>query len=187
MAEDRKIRDDEAALWNHVAREVVPLSARDLAGRENDDGRLGLKDNQEKKPSGAKPTCKAITGNQGVQLPDLDPRILSGVDKRTAKRLKQGKIRIEARMDLHGKTQAQAHAALGSFIRLSYESGRRCVLVITGKGSVASGEGGILRQMTPRWLNEPRLRTHIIAISQAQQKDGGSGALYVLLKRGVAG
>ena len=59
---------------------------------------------------------------------------------------------------------------------------RRCVLVITGKGSVASGKGGVLRQMVPRWLNEPALRRHIVAITNAPESNGGAGALYVLLK-----
>ena len=115
-------------------------------------------------------------------LPDLDPVSPAGLDRRTARRLKRGQLPAEARLDLHGRTQDQAHDALRDFIQESRMARRRCVLVITGKGSVASGKGGVLRQMVPRWLNEPSLRRHIIAITNAPESSGGAGALYVLLK-----
>ena len=106
----------------------------------------------------------------------------AGLDRRTARRLKRGQLTAEARLDLHGKTQDEAHGALRSFIQESRMARRRCVLVITGKGSVASGRGGVLRQMVPRWLNEPALRRHVVAITNAPERNGGTGALYVLLK-----
>lgn len=114
-------------------------------------------------------------------LPLLDPGAAPGVDRRTGLRLRRGQLPIEARLDLHGLTQDQAHRRLTAFIRASIDSGRRCVLVITGKGS--TGQGGVLRQSVPRWLNEPALRPLVVAIQQAQPRDGGEGALYVLLKR----
>ena len=116
------------------------------------------------------------------RCPRLDPVAPAGLDRRTARRLKRGQLAVEARLDLHGKTQSQAHDALRRFIRESRMARRRCVQVITGKGSVASGEGGVLRRMTPRWLNEPGLRRHIVAIANAPASGGGAGALYVLLK-----
>ena len=79
-------------------------------------------------------------------LPDLNPVTPAGLDRRTARRLKRGQLAVEARLDLHGRTQDQAHDALISFIQESRMARRRCVLVITGKGSVASGRGGVLRQ-----------------------------------------
>jgi DNA-nicking Smr family endonuclease len=61
-------------------------------------------------------------------------------------------------------------------------AGKRAVLIITGKG--LRGEGtGILRAAVPRWLNEAKLRALILSIAPAAPKDGGGGALYVLLKR----
>ena len=115
------------------------------------------------------------------QVHDFDPA--HWMDRRTARRLKRGRIPVEARLDLHGKTQDEAHAALGRFVRESRMAGRRCVMVITGKGSVASGRGGVLRRMTPRWLDGPALRRHVVAIATAPESAGGRGALYVLLKR----
>ncbi|TQV79980.1 hypothetical protein FKG95_14240 [Denitrobaculum tricleocarpae] len=106
----------------------------------------------------------------------------AGLDRRNAERLKRGKMAIEATLDLHGMSQAQAHGALNRFIQRSEAAGLRCVLVITGKG-IAKESGGVLRNQVPNWLNEPGNRERIIAFNYAQQSHGGTGALYVLLKR----
>lgn len=112
--------------------------------------------------------------------PPLEHGRAPGVDKKTAERLRQGERTVEGTLDLHGYTGRQAHAALGRFVRASYDLNRRCVLVITGKG--VQGDG-LLRSEVPRWLNAEPLRSLILAFSYAQPKDGGSGALYVLIKR----
>lgn len=91
---------------------------------------------------------------------------------------------IDGRLDLHGHTKESAHRALDSFIKGAFSAGRRCVIIITGKGlRVNSGEVGVLRQSVPQWLNSPELRPMVLAFSHATPKDGGEGALYVLLKR----
>jgi len=95
----------------------------------------------------------------------------------------RGRYPIEARLDLHGMTQEEAHRALSGFVVRSRAAGRRVVLVITGHGRVS---GGILKAAVPRWLNEPELRRHVLAITGAQPRDGGTGALYLLLRKGSA-
>jgi DNA-nicking Smr family endonuclease len=113
--------------------------------------------------------------------PQLDHRRAPGLDKSTAGRFAKGQMQIDATIDLHGLTQPVAHAALARFVIGGGDLGRRCLLVITGKGN---REGtGVLRAEVPRWLNEPGLRERILAFTYAQPKDGGQGALYVLLKR----
>jgi DNA-nicking Smr family endonuclease len=98
--------------------------------------------------------------------------------------LKRGKHRIEARLDLHGMTQIEAHRALLWFIRMARADGKRCVLVITGRGSpTGPNGGGVLKAAVPRWFEEPEFRPHLLAISPAQPRDGGAGALYVMLRR----
>ena len=104
----------------------------------------------------------------------------AGLDRASAERLKRGRYPIEARLDLHGMTQAEAHRALAGFVAGSRAIGRRCVLVITGHGRIS---GGILKAAVPRWLSEPDLRRHVLAITPAQQRDGGAGALYLLLRK----
>ncbi|MBY6264674.1 DNA mismatch repair protein MutS [Azospirillum sp. 412522] len=113
--------------------------------------------------------------------PPLTPGSTANIDRRTGDRFRRGELEIDGRIDLHGMTQAQAHTALASFVHRAWNEGRRCVLVITGKGSF--GSLGVLRQATPRWLGDPALRPMVLAIQPAQPKDGGDGALYVLIKR----
>ncbi|MFZ5791422.1 MAG: Smr/MutS family protein [Pseudomonadota bacterium] len=110
----------------------------------------------------------------------LEAGRIADLDKRTAERFKRGEMAIEAKIDLHGLTQAEAHDRLQAFLAQAAAAGKRCVLVITGKGA---GGWGVLRESVPRWLNEPALRRHLLAFSGAQARHGGAGALYVLLKR----
>jgi DNA-nicking Smr family endonuclease len=121
-----------------------------------------------------------------VPLPELKGQGAPGLDKRSAERLKRGELPIEARLDLHGMTQDEAHEALGRFLSRAEAHGLRCVLVITGKGFRRLGEGGglgILKGAVPRWLNEAPNRARVLAFSAAQPQHGGGGALYVLLRR----
>jgi DNA-nicking Smr family endonuclease len=104
------------------------------------------------------------------------------IDRRTMVRLRKGQRRPEARLDLHGMTADQASGALRIFLKEAQGAGKRCILVITGKGSMKEG-GGVLRREFPTWLNAPGNRGRVLGFSGAQPADGGSGAFYVLLKR----
>jgi DNA-nicking Smr family endonuclease len=115
--------------------------------------------------------------------PDLLPGVAGGVDKRTLAKLRRGQIPPERRIDLHNMTQSEAYAALGGFLASAHSAGRRCVLVITGKGYRSDGAVGVLRTNVPHWLNQPVNRARILAFSHAAPADGGEGALYVLLRR----
>jgi DNA-nicking Smr family endonuclease len=106
----------------------------------------------------------------------------AGIDRANAERLKRGLHKIEAVLDLHGMNQAEAHRALATFIDASSNAGRRCVLVVTGRGLGPNGPG-VLKASLPRWLEEPPLRRHVLAIATAQSRHGGSGASYILLRR----
>ncbi len=108
------------------------------------------------------------------------------IDKNTAQKFTSGNMDIEARLDLHGFTLEPAYNKLYDFINRCYERKLRCLLVITGKGTKKKWpeeSTGILREMVPKWLNEPAFRSKILSFSYAKTKDGGDGALYILLKR----
>jgi DNA-nicking Smr family endonuclease len=107
----------------------------------------------------------------------------ASVDRANAERLKRGQQRVEARLDLHGLSQDEAHRALFGFIRAGRAAGKRCVLVITGRGRLG---GGVLKEAVPRWLDEAEFRPHLLAICAAQPRDGGTGALYVMLRRNTS-
>jgi DNA-nicking Smr family endonuclease len=123
--------------------------------------------------------------------PPKEPPPSAGIDRRTEEKLRQGKFPIEGRLDLHGHTQDQAHNELIQFIERGFEQGKRCLLVITGKGSGGGreeggwfeSETGVLRGEVPRWLTEWQLAGKVIKFTQAQPKHGGEGALYVYLRR----
>jgi DNA-nicking Smr family endonuclease len=175
---------DDIELWRRVARDVAPLPGRSPHPdrRPATDRRhlAGTPGNAGGTP--AVPAKPAATPAKPPQSPPpaapLDQ--FAGIDRATAERLKRGRRVIEARLDLHGMTQAEAHRALAGFVAGSRTAGRRCVLVITGHGR---SSGGILKGAVPRWLNEPELRRHVLAIAPARPQHGGHGALYVLLRR----
>jgi len=112
------------------------------------------------------------------------------IDRRTDEKLRKGKMPIEARCDLHGLNQVQAYDLLNQFITTALGRGCRCVLIITGKGksriatsSVIEPERGVLKQKLSEWLTERQLAPHILKTYPAQGKDGGTGAMYVYLRR----
>ena len=109
------------------------------------------------------------------------------VDSRTQRDLSRGKLRPEARIDLHGMTLAAAKAELTGFILSAQASGRRLVLVITGKGKGDHGplptRSGALRHEVPHWLDLPPLSHVVLQVVPAHLRHGGGGAYYVYLRR----
>jgi DNA-nicking Smr family endonuclease len=175
---------DDTELWRQIAGTVKPLKRR----VEN----LGIPSPPEETAKSASPRPKKTSGTKtpparpAVTTPTAPPLAagaMAGLDKRTAQRLRRGQLQIDGRIDLHGMTQAEAHTNLNRFIQGSAARGRRCVLVITGKGLRGGAGTGVLRSQLPRWLNEPALRPLILSFAPAQPKDGGGGAFYVYLRK----
>jgi DNA-nicking Smr family endonuclease len=108
---------------------------------------------------------------------------ITPLGRRLRQRVARGREPIDARMDLHGLTQAQAHAALARFLRAASARGARLVLVITGKGGRGDGERGVLRRQVPHWLALPEFRDLVIGFEDAHIAHGGEGALYVRVRR----
>lgn len=131
----------------------------------------------------ARPAAGPIQPPKPAPPPPPNPKIANpGIDRRTAERLRKGELAIDRRLDLHGMTEADAHAALDRFVRQAWHGHARVLLVITGKGSVGQG-GGVLRRNLPRWLAAGENAAHVLRIEPAQSRHGGSGAYYVLLRR----
>lgn len=171
----------ETQLWKKVTDDVVPLPGRfvDLEGADPIPEPVATRPYPDK----ALPLTMHRRDESHKSFHRLEHGTASGVDKRTMERLRRGKLPLEGRLDLHGMTQDQAHTALRRFIDSAFSQGKRCVSVITGKGTQLNGNIGVLRQMVPHWLNQPGLRAKIIAFSYAPKNEGGEGALFVLLKR----
>lgn len=184
MAE-RRIRPDEETLWNTVTQSVDPIDSN----KRNKN--TGIEDVETEAPPEPAFRPKQTQRRAPIQQARVSPRPETpsdpnaGIDKRTRGRLKKGKMSIDARIDLHGHTRDSAHRALTAFLEAAYERQNRCVLVITGKG-YGTSEGrveGVLKQAVPGWLSSGKLKPMIVSWQEAQPRDGGSGALYVLIKR----
>ncbi len=151
---------EERALWRAAMRDVAPFEA---AGPPPPAEATAPRPPRPSRPVATPPAALAA---------DAAP----GLDRRSALRLRRGQRAVEARLDLHGMTQDEAHRALDAFVARAQDGDLRCVLVITGKS-------GVLRAAVPRWLNEAPSRGRLLAFSPAQPRDGGAGALYLLLRR----
>ena len=182
---------EDQRLWRHVSGQAAPLSGRDSLRSKLDDL---LDEVSAAGPLRHPPAPKQRkVAAAAVALPPVAPArrkapeplshgSRDGLDGRKADRLRRGKLPIEATLDLHGLRQAEAHRRLERFLADCHVAGKRCVLVVTGKG-LRKEEGGVLRAAVPLWLNEAPNRSRVLSFDYAQQKHGGTGALYVLLRR----
>jgi DNA-nicking Smr family endonuclease len=171
---------EEAELWRRVARRVTPLDearARALAPEP-----VGTAPPAE--PATSPPTAPAAPSSPPRSAATAPAAEHGTLDRRTAQRLKRGRIAIDARFDLHGHTQSSAHAALLRFVDGARARGCRHVLVVTGRGPEG---GGVLKRTVPRWLAEPAFHRHVVAFHEAGPRHGGAGALYLVLRRPRAG
>lgn len=173
----RDLRPEERAIWRKVASTARPL----------DPGKSG-------------PTREHFAGllrgegeGPGVRIPaarPLDPPKTPPADRSAEKRVRRGRVEVEARIDLHGLTQARARAMLGRFLHSAKARGLSTVLVITGKGialpwrerTEEEAPPGILRRKLPEWLAEPELRHLVSGYAPAHRRHGGEGAFYVTMR-----
>ena len=165
----RGLTAEEHALWGQFTQSVRPRAASAAAASPRE-ARATRQTPSPAQPASARKVLHPATA----------------IERRQKRRLARGIETIDARLDLHGKTQAQAHAALLRFLRRAHNDGAKFVLVITGKGAPGrdhASERGVLRRLVPLWLAEVGLRGFVSAFEPAQVVHGGEGALYVRLQR----
>lgn len=170
----RSLSAEERALWRGFVRSIKPLRGHAAEPVEHATT-VGP-------PAAAASKAKPVTPSRHPIRPAPPP--LAALERRDRQRLARGRITIEARIDLHGMSQREAHTALAHFLRRAQRDGARFVLVITGKGTGA-GERGILRRQVPLWLGLPDLRDIVVGFEAAHMAHGGEGALYVRLRRAL--
>lgn len=171
-----RLSPEDRVLWRRVAKSVTPLPGK---GVEDEDAgpeefAVLLEAAPRAAPKPAEPPAPAPA------KPAAAPK--HGIDRPTRARLAKGRLPIEGKVDLHGLTQTEAHALLLSFLHRAQAGGRRHVLVVTGKGA-SLGSDGVLRRAVPGWLATPPFRGLVSAHEPAAARHGGSGALYVRLRR----
>lgn len=172
----RDLSGEDKLLWAHVAR-----SAKPMPGRTPPDLPETPKIEDEAPPA---PSAPALLAPLQPKIRTLPP--LTGLDRRLKREITRGTRAIEARIDLHGMRQAEAHRALLAFLYRVHHEGMKVALVITGKGGGLDARGeerGVLRRLVPHWLADPAMRRIVLGYEVASQGHGGEGALYVRLRR----
>jgi DNA-nicking Smr family endonuclease len=177
-------RDADSELWEHVARSAKPLAKGRAASHA---------DRPKKEPvhKGAKEEARAPLKPAAKAAPRPAPAACAeSLDRQTARALERGRLAVEARLDLHGMRQREAHTALRRFLKSAQGKGYRHVLVITGRGAepdarrsfYEADQRGVLRQAMPHWLGQPDLAHVVLSFSEAPRRLGGQGALYVRIR-----
>jgi DNA-nicking Smr family endonuclease len=172
----RRLSDDEHTLWKGVVRAITPLR-RSQSASEADGG-----------VSAAPPAKTERQESRRQSAQPNEPPPLAPFDRRLRQRVARGRETIDARLDLHGMTQSQAHAALLSFLRRAQANDVRFALVVTGKGGGKTAretpsERGVLRRSVPMWLSLPEFRRFVVSFEEAHPSHGGQGALYLRMRR----
>lgn len=201
----RDLNPEERALWAHVARQVTPLhpvSAPEPAPLPEPAAPAVPEPSPAAKEDPAPPRAARVK-----KPPAPPPPIpLATLEPKTRRRLSRG-AEVDARLDLHGLTQAAAHQRLRLFLMEAQVLGYSVVLVITGKGEtlklgagfeggLMAGRGGrgllepaygeergVLRRAVPHWLASPDMRAVVVGFEGAARRHGGEGALYVRIRR----
>lgn len=191
MTRKRRLTPEERELWARVAASAQPFHATPLPRPDPV---------VAPKPKKALPEVRDFRIGQSAPgyafrhdlAPSLSEKLTQApvrMDRKAHRDMTRGKLRPEARIDLHGMTMTQAHPDLIRFVTASHAQGRRLVLVITGKGKRGPDDGpipqrqGVLRHQVPQWLSLPPLGALVLQVTEAHLRHGGSGAYYVYLRR----
>jgi DNA-nicking Smr family endonuclease len=177
----RSLSEEERALWESVAKHAKPLRKKSRVAKSQDVV------HPAETPATANPAAspKPLPSTRIPRGPKPEsPPPLAPLGRRERSQLSRGRKEIDARLDLHGMTQARAHRALADFLQRAHSDGLTFVLIITGKGKMgAESERGVLRRQVPQWLNLPEFRAMVIGFEEAHVGHGGEGALYVRIRR----
>jgi DNA-nicking Smr family endonuclease len=127
-----------------------------------------------------------VSGDAPFDLADTDEFIegrMSGLDANLARKLRRGEFAVQGHVDLHGMTREEAKGTVEDFLRRSRQGGKRCVLIVHGRGLHSKDQLPVLKDALKTWLATGRFARHVLAFASARPVDGGAGAIYVLLRR----
>ena len=182
----RILKDEEKELWNEFSRSTKPLRSQNKINKNPS----SIKTTKQKNHDLNKNTTNVTNVRLNTKIikdAKLAPSLR--MDAKLHNKLKQGKLRPQAKLDLHGLNLAQAQPALTNFVLDSYDKGLRLVLVITGKGrntennDIIPRRVGVLKTNVPNWLANEPVNSKILQTTEAHVRHGGGGAYYVYLKK----
>lgn len=187
----RTLTPDEVSLWTHVTKHVAPIEKQKAKAEPVAEVIAPIPELKT-----VSPPAKMVRATKSVApAPPLPPKAapaippLAPLEKRLRQRLSRGAQPIDSVIDLHGKRQDEAHEALRRFVLGAHQMGYSVILVVTGKGASGTDdhgifeERGVLRRTVPHWLRMPDMRPFVIGFEPAAPHHGGSGALYVRIRR----
>ncbi len=178
----RGMTGEDRALWDEIAKSIRPLPGRRTKIGDEPEA-LSVEDQTAK---GIEKRKRPLSPAPAVKRPPSAPP-LAPIDRKLKTKLSRGSAEIDAKLDLHGHTQAEAKSRLLSFLQNAQAREHALVLVITGKGKRSeeswSSEGGVLKRQVPLWLSLPEFRALVIGFEEASIRHGGAGALYIRVRR----
>lgn len=181
----RSLSQDEYELWRTVTRSIAPLRRRKAVPLAKPEP---ASDAPSPPPAKRAKKIAAPAPATPARIAAPSPPPLAPLGRRLKLKIGRGSEPIDARIDLHGMRQSEAHSALARFLLRAQRDGARVVLVITGKGlrqaSDPGTERGVLKRQVPMWLEGPELRSLVVGFESAGIGHGGAGALYVRVRRG---
>jgi len=127
-----------------------------------------------------------VRGDAPFDLADSDEFVegwVAGLDAAVVRKLRRGDFAVQGHIDLHGQTRQEAKQSVERFLRTARAGGKRCVLVVHGRGMHSKDQVPVLKEALRSWLATARFGRHVLAFATARPQDGGAGALYVLLRR----
>ena len=173
----RQLSDEDRIVWAKVASTAKPLKGKALQPAV---AKAPAEEAIEAPVAEAKGKPIVASATKPATAHPRPP--IHHFDQQTREKLGKGRLSIDARVDLHGMTQSEAHGLLLSFLQRAHAGGLRYVLVITGKGA-SFGSEGALKRAVPAWLSTPLFRPLVSGHDHAVRQHGGAGAIYVRLRR----
>ncbi len=176
----KQLTFEDREIWGRITNTAEPLSSKQ---RNYTDNFLDEFEADLQKQSMSQSITKLQSSSAPVfrpfeqKKPELSTEYL---DNKTTRKISKGKVSIDGRLDLHGYHQQDAHHILYNYIENAYFSGKRTILIITGKGNLGRG---VLRENVPKWLAGAKFRLLISGYAESHAVHGGAGAIYVKIRR----
>ena len=188
----RRLTPEERALWTAAVHAASPLVGKKAKARNQIEAQAPRRvTGAAATPAESRPRSYDVRSYSPPSRQEKHAPIPERLERPLHDKVSRGRIAIDRRLDLHGLRQSEAHVRLKHFVTDAYFNGDRTVIVITGKGGVgdaadithSASSRGVLRRLTPQWLASADLRAMIVGFDEASAAHGGSGALYVRIRR----
>lgn len=173
IVKKRLVKMNDDTLWDRIKQTIIPINRDDVLPYQP----LQKKAKKSKRiiQERASTTPNFLESEISKKLRDIP---FNDVDRKTQRKIDKGQKVVDGKLDLHGMTRAQAHKTFNAYILESVTQGRRCIVVVTGKGNAERGSGVIRREL-PQWAENPKVSLYIHSLSEPIRNKGR----YIILLR----